>query len=200
MQPLGHGDVRFFDGVALAYDLLMPPTDVAPLREAFARAERPVRRVLDVGGGTGRASRAIRRLGADPVVVDYSAGMLRRARARGLAALRADAARLPVRDGSVDAVVVVDALHHVPDRGGALREAARVLAPGGVLVVREFDPGTLRGRGLVALESLVGMESTFSGPADLVRAATELGLTAGTLETGFEFTVYGVKPGGPGAE
>lgn len=189
----GFGDGRFFDRVARAYDAVMPSARRGPLREGLALADRDVARVVDLGGGTGRAVRALDP--SEPLVVDVSRGMLRRARARGLAVVRADAGTLPLRDESVDAVVVVDALHHVPDRRAALAEATRILADGGVLVVREFDPGTLPGRALVLAERAVGFDSTFDGPDALSALVSDAGLDATVLDRGFGYTVAGVKRG-----
>jgi demethylmenaquinone methyltransferase/2-methoxy-6-polyprenyl-1,4-benzoquinol methylase len=189
----GFGDVRFFDRVARVYDLLMPTARASSLRAGLELADRDVERVVDLGGGTGRAVRA---LGAEtPLVVDLSRGMLRRAADHGLLAVQADAGHLPLRDGTVDAVVVVDALHHIPDRTAALAEASRVLADGGVLVVREFDPGTLPGRALVLSERALGFDSTFDGPDGLARLVTDAGLDAAVLDRGFGYTVAGVKRG-----
>jgi ubiquinone/menaquinone biosynthesis C-methylase UbiE len=68
------------------------------------------------------------------------------ARARGLEQIRATVAdvskRLPLADGSVDVALLATVLHDLVEVGvaeGALREAARVLRPGGRLVVIEFD-------------------------------------------------------------
>ena len=188
----GHGDVGFFDRIAPLYDVFMPPASAEDLRGGLAFAHRPVERVVDLGGGTGRASRRLRAIGLDPVVFDYSAGMLRRAGEEGLPGVRADAASLPVRDGSVDAVVVTDALHHFPDPEAAIGAVVRALAPGGVLVIREFDPSTLRGRALVASEKLVGFDSAFATPAELVRFLERAGFRARIVETGFGYTVAGV--------
>ncbi len=184
------GDVRQFDRFARFYDWFTPSVDASVLREALALADGDVTRVLDVGGGTGRASRALSL--PERVVVDASAGMLREARARGLDTVRADAATLPVRDDAVDAVLVVDALHHVGDRAGAVREAARVLRPGGVLVVQEFDPTTLRGRLLAAWEYLVGFDPTFDPPAALAEVIAAAGFEVRTLNEGFNYTLAGV--------
>jgi ubiquinone/menaquinone biosynthesis C-methylase UbiE len=194
----GPGDVRFFDRVARLYDRLAPTTDPEPIWTGLARADRPVSRVVDLAGGTGRATRAVSApVGTpatpEPVVVDASRRMLARAAARGTAAVQADAGRLPVRTEGVDAVVVLDALHHLPDPGAALAEAERVLRPGGVLVIREFDPDTLRGRALVAAERAVGFDSSFRGPAAWAAAVTDAGLTATVLDRGFAFTVVGKK-------
>ncbi|WP_349292255.1 class I SAM-dependent methyltransferase [Halobacterium zhouii] len=174
----------------------MPDADADDLAPGLARAKRPVERVLDVGGGTGRAARALRRTPIEraPVVLDASAGMLAEARDHGLPVVRADAATLPVADASVDAVVIVDALHHFPDARAAVAEATRVLRPGGVLVVREFDPGTLRGRLLVAAEHVVGFEPTFLGADELATLLARSGLDSRVLESGFAYTVVGVKP------
>ncbi|MFC7070704.1 class I SAM-dependent methyltransferase [Halobaculum lipolyticum] len=191
---LGHGDVRFFDRIAPLYDLFMPPVRAEDLRAGLAFAHRPVEHVVDLGGGTGRAARTLGGLGLDATVFDYSAGMLRRARAAGVAGVRADASRLPLRDGAVDAVVVTDALHHFPDVPGALAEAARVLAPGGVVVVREFDPGTTRGRALAGLESVAGMDSRFVGARELARLLSDTGLRGHVVDPGFGYTVVGVRP------
>ena len=189
----GPGDVGFFDRIAPVYDATVPAADPESLRAALARAERPVNVVLDVAGGTGRAAAAV---DADRrVVVDASLPMLRRARADGFECVRGDAGRLPVRDGSADAVVIADALHHLPDQRAFVDEAVRALAPGGVLVVCEFDPDALRGRVLVAWERLVRMDSTFTPPADLARFLDRRGLDAAVVEGGFDYTVAGVKRG-----
>ncbi|RCU47850.1 methyltransferase domain-containing protein [Haloplanus salinus] len=194
----GPGDVAFFDRVARLYDRLAPATNPEFLWAGLARADRPVERVLDLAGGTGRAARAIaapvgRMRAPETLVVDASRAMLAHAAERGTPAVRGDAGRLPVRTAAVDAVVVLDALHHLPDQGAALAEAARVLRPGGVVVVREFDPRTLRGRALVAAERAVGFGSTFRGPDAWAAALGDAGLAPTVLDRGFAFTVVGKK-------
>jgi SAM-dependent methyltransferase len=88
---------------------------------------------LEVGCGTGAYAAQVRELGWTPVGVDLSAGMLSYARDR-LPVARGDAARLPVRDSSVDAVVAVMAHTDMPAYPAVLGEIARVLRPGGVFV------------------------------------------------------------------
>ncbi|WP_141211986.1 class I SAM-dependent methyltransferase, partial [Halorubrum sp. Eb13] len=130
------------------------------------------------------------------VLVDASLGMLARARdGRGLAGVAGDAGRLPFRDDAVDAVAIVDAFHHLPDQDAALREVARVLAPGGALVIREFDPAHPLGRALVAAEHAIGMASRFRTPSDLAAAFDDVGLDPRIVDRGFGYTVAGVKRG-----
>ncbi|ASW54646.1 class I SAM-dependent methyltransferase [Plantactinospora sp. KBS50] len=88
---------------------------------------------LEIGCGGGVHAAQVRGLGRTPLGVDLSAGMLRYARSR-LPAVRGDATRLPVRDGALPAVIAVMVHTDMPDYPQVLREAARVLAPGGVFV------------------------------------------------------------------
>ena len=90
-------------------------------------------RCLELGCGTGARAAEVRALGWAPLGVDLSAGMLRYARGR-LPAVRADAVRLPFRDGAVDAVITVMAHTDMPDYPLVLRDAARVLRGGGSFV------------------------------------------------------------------
>jgi SAM-dependent methyltransferase len=88
---------------------------------------------LEIGCGTGVRAELLRELGWTPVGVDVSARMLRYARGR-LPAAQADAEHLPIRDGSVDAVVAAMVHTDMPGYPAVLREVARVLRPGGVYV------------------------------------------------------------------
>ncbi|AFK20539.1 methyltransferase domain-containing protein [Haloferax mediterranei ATCC 33500] len=187
----GAGDVRFFDRFAPLYDLVMPPAEADALEDALARADRPVERVVDIGGGSGRATLALDV--PERIVLDRSAGMLSRARERGLDCVRGDARSLPFADGSVDAVTVVDAFHHMPSQRTVAEEVYRVLAPGGVFAVNEFDPETLLGRGLVVAERVVGFGSSFATPQELTRFLERVGFESAVVETGFEYTVVGKK-------
>ncbi len=189
-------DIGTFHRFARLYELVMLPPDRGALSDALASAERPLERVLDVGGGPGRAVSVVDV--PTRVVVDPARGMLERARRRGLGALQADGARLPVAAESVDAILVSDALHHVGDRDGLLADAARALRPGGVLVVREFDPTTLRGRLLAAGEHLVGFESVFESPDELATRVAAVGLLPTVSDRGFTYTLVGTRPRGAG--
>lgn len=196
MGRYGAGDVAFFDELARVYDLAMPGTDGAELARALEAAERPVERVFDVAGGTGRGVAAVD--AETRVVCDVSWGMLARVGNRDpeIHAVAGDAERLPVPDDAVDAVIVVDALHHVPDREAAIRECARVLAPGGVLVVRDFDPTRLAGQLVAAGEHLVGMDSAFESPATTARRVEAAGLEATHRSDWLAYTLVGVAPKG----
>jgi len=190
-RSMAAGDVRIFDHVSPVYDRLKPATDEAKLAAGLDLADRELERVLDVGGGTGQGVRALD--AAERVVVDAAPGMLARARDRGLATVRADAARLPIRPASVDAVLILDALHHMADPTAVIEEAARVLRDGGVLLVLEYDPTTIPGRLLVAGEHLLGFDSTFFPPGDLESMVRAAGMDASPVRQGFEYAVAGVK-------
>jgi ubiquinone/menaquinone biosynthesis C-methylase UbiE len=102
------------------------------------------RRILDLACGTGTLAAAIADRGASAVGVDGDPEMLARARAKapGVQFDEALAEQLPYEDGSFDAVVTSLFLHHLA-RGAklaALREAVRVLKPGGELHVADWGP------------------------------------------------------------
>ncbi|MBC7762808.1 MAG: class I SAM-dependent methyltransferase [Candidatus Saccharibacteria bacterium] len=100
--------------------------------------------VLEVGAGTGTSAQAYGALGSPYICLDRSHGMLEVAASRKLSnsvlLVQADAADMPVSGGVVDTVLSWGALHHMPDWRGVVSEIARVLVPGGRLVVREPNP------------------------------------------------------------
>ena len=135
-----------FDRIAPRYDLLNRVLtfrlDQRWRRVAIARAAiAPGDVVVDLGCGTGDLSELAAARGARVVAVDFAARMLAGLRGRGIAAapLRADAARLPLRDGCADVLLSAFVLRNVVNLETALREAARVLRPGGRLVLLEVD-------------------------------------------------------------
>jgi ubiquinone/menaquinone biosynthesis C-methylase UbiE len=99
--------------------------------------------ILDIGCGDGGLTRLLARGGAQATGVDIDDRQLSRARAAepvpGAHYAVGRGERLDNADGSLDAVVYMNSLHHVPepDIAAALAEAARVLRPGGILLVIE---------------------------------------------------------------
>ncbi len=103
--------------------------------------------LVDVGTGTGRMIELLGRRAATALGIDRSPEMLRLARGRiealGLphAEVRhGDMYALPRTDGSVDTVVLHQVLHFADDPAAVIAEGARVLAPGGRLLVVDFMP------------------------------------------------------------
>ncbi len=103
---------------------------------------RGCKRILDAGCGNGRYTKfLLRHADADTVITafDLSQRMLKRARARlqsrRVTHVAADLTRLPYPDGYFDAVVCGWVLEHLPDPTPGLRELARVMQPGGKLLL-----------------------------------------------------------------
>src|SRR5205085_12461100 len=109
-----------------------------------ALGKRPLGRLVDIGTGTGRmielfGPRALRATG-----IDRSSDLLRLARVQLEAAGIASSLRqgymyaLPLTDDSADSIIIHQVLHYAHSPATAIAEAARVLAPGGTLLVVDF--------------------------------------------------------------
>jgi demethylmenaquinone methyltransferase/2-methoxy-6-polyprenyl-1,4-benzoquinol methylase len=157
-----------FDRVARRYDLMNDAMSLGLHRlwkdAAAAKLNpQPGETVLDVAGGTGDIARRLKRLAADAAlrrnrrdadiyVIDVNAEMLAAGRARnrgsdgdGLRWLAADAERLALPDGFAHAYIISFGIRNCTDPAAVLREARRVLKPGGRFVCLEFSAFALGG-------------------------------------------------------
>ncbi len=142
-----------FDSVASRYDVM---NDLMSLgihrawKRAFVAALQPSpnRTLLDLAGGTGDIAFGWRSAGGGGAILsDINAAMLGvgreraagRGQAAGVAFLVADAEALPLPDRCVDVVSIAFGLRNVTDKPAALREARRVLRPGGRFACLEFS-------------------------------------------------------------
>ncbi len=112
-----------------------------------ALAERPLGTLLDIGTGTGRMIELLGPTAGDSLGIDRSVDMLRVARAKIEAAglpraqvRQADMYALPVEKDGADTIILHQVLHFAHEPAQAISEAARVLAPGGRLLIIDFAP------------------------------------------------------------
>jgi SAM-dependent methyltransferase len=165
----------------------------------------PAMRVADIGCGEGYLTIEASRWASKVIAVDRSPLVLKKARAlatrrrvRNVIWKRGELERLPLRDASVDVALLSQALHHALDPARALAEAARIVVPGGrvlVLDLREHEEAWVRSR----------LGDRWLGFADetiarLLKGAglIDVRVTVGARRTGDPFTVIvasGKKPG-----
>ncbi|HEY8163362.1 MAG TPA: metalloregulator ArsR/SmtB family transcription factor [Methylocystis sp.] len=141
---------RYFAAHAAEWD------DIRSLHVPEARVEEamcdavggaPVRTLLDLGAGAGRmlelfAPLAERAIGLDlsPAMLAVARGRMEETGLRNVQLRQGDIYALPIERNSVDLAIMHQVLHYLDDPARALREAARVLAPGGRLLVVDFAP------------------------------------------------------------
>lgn len=219
-----------FDRIAHRYDLMNDLMSFGThrlwkrvvIRRALARLKPGTEPLVDLAGGTGDIAIGLRaRLPErEIIVVDPSEGMLAVARNRAgknLRYIHAPAEALPLADGSVALVTLSFGLRNMTDPAAGLAEVARVLAPGGTLVVLEFSKpaawfapfyalharyvipriGAAVARDKGAYTYLVESIDRFPGREDISRAFAAAGLAV-IEERAFVFGVarmhIGVKP------
>lgn len=144
-----------FDAWAGTYDghwlnrFLFEPARAALLKEL---ADHRPARVLDIACGTGELARRLARRGWQVVGLDLCPSMLRCARhklngeARLVRFVEADSECIPFAADSFDTVTCANAFHHFPNQQMVIREALRVLRPGGRLLVLDGWPDHWLGR------------------------------------------------------
>lgn len=175
-----------FGAIAADYEAARPTYPQSLFDAIEELAGRPLQgaRVLDVGAGTGIATRLLRARGADVVAVEPTPGMAAQFRTSSpeIPLVRGDGHALPFADGSVDLVTYAQSFHWTTPEN-SVPEARRVLRPGGALALFWNVKDRTRGwpmeqerRMVAACPQYHGYGAVNSSRADLDR----LGLRTGT--------------------
>ncbi|WP_103351010.1 class I SAM-dependent methyltransferase [Amycolatopsis sp. CA-128772] len=185
------------------YDRPNPAFDLdEPVVEEIVGA-LPVGVALDAACGTGRYAGLLARRGHRVIGVDGSPDMLARARTRvpGGRFLLGDLHRLPVADSRVELVACGLALTHVPALEPVLAEFARVLRPGGHLVIADVHPERVAQGAVPPVRTADGrpgrLRSHRHPLGDYLRAALAVGLQVRRCEEPFPPAGDGSAPAAP---
>lgn len=136
---------EYFDRVAGQWDQMRQAFFSEAVREtALAVAEvQPGQLAADIGAGSGFVTEGLIASGLRVIAVDQSGAMLAKLKARlGDAEIDCrvgESAALPIADRTVDYAFANMYLHHVESPADAIREMARILKPGGRLVITDLD-------------------------------------------------------------
>jgi len=134
---------EYFDAVAGQWDSMRKSffTDALRGKLIAASGSRAGMTAADIGAGTGFITEGLLKLGLKVIAVDQSEGMLKILAANfpAVDARLGQAEGLPIEDTSVDIALANMYLHHVERPARAIAEMARILKPGGRLVIGDLD-------------------------------------------------------------
>jgi 2-polyprenyl-6-hydroxyphenyl methylase / 3-demethylubiquinone-9 3-methyltransferase len=149
--------------------------------------------LVDLGCGGGLLAPHVADKGYRHVGVDRTTSALHQARGHGVAAVRADVTRVPMADGCADVVVAGEILEHVDDLPAAVREACRLLRPGGLLVI-----DTIAATALARVVAVTVAERLPGGPPpgihDPALFVDREALVRECARHGVELTLRGIRP------
>lgn len=174
----------FYDSIADRFETLDHPADVRRrlslvFDECLGHTSLAGKHVLDAGCGYGAFSAAAMARGAAVVSLDIAPRLVTRTTARaGSRGVVADACRLPVRGETFDVVISSEMLEHTRAPLDALAELARVVRPGGLLVLTTPNrawQGVVRAASALGLRPFHGWENFVPWPA-LERSCAAAGL------------------------
>lgn len=135
------GRLYFYDSIADEFDAIANPYDLhrrleVVFEDLLGGMELRGRRVLDIGSGTGWFSQRAADRGATVTALDIGMRLLARVREKcACTAINADACALPFRAATFDVVISSECIEHSLEPLAAVREMARVVKPGGTLVL-----------------------------------------------------------------
>ncbi len=136
---------KYFEEVSGSWDVLRKSFYGDEVRDAVLSAARllPENTVLDVGAGTGFLTEGAAKIARKVIALDFSEAMMNEARGkldqRNIEFKIGNVEQIPLPNTSVDAVIGNMVLHHCPSPEAAVREMARVLVPGGRLVLSDLQ-------------------------------------------------------------
>lgn len=163
-----------FDLLGPFYDHVIGPKTPESLRHPLNLPSRGW--LLDAGGGTGRASAGLRELTGNLVICDLSVSMLKEAQAKGIQNLvLASATQLPFAAETFDRIMVIDALHHMPEQKTTVGEMLRTLKKNGRLLIEEPDIRLFAVKLIALFEKLALMKSIFHSPPQIQSMAESFG-------------------------
>ena len=172
-----------FNGiVAHLYDWILPkrkPVEFLDLLNAQKHDK-----ILEIGAGTGRIAKHYGLKVRDLTLLDPAENMLKRAiehlpHAKPIVGF---SERMDFSSNSFDKIVCYDSLHHWQNQMKGLKEAYRVLRPGGKILVLEVDQNNFWGRKLQLFENILKMNSHMHVPDDLRKMLEKIGFSKVTYD------------------
>ena len=166
-----------FDLLAPFYDHVISPKEDGVLAGPLGLPSSGW--MMDAGGGTGRASASLVGEVEHLLICDLSFSMLQTAQEKGIQNLvQASATALPFADGTFERIMVIDALHHMPEQKKTVGEMLRTLKSSGRMLIEEPDISLFAVKLIALFEKLALMKSYFHKKEEIKEMVESYGAAA----------------------
>ncbi|MHA1116258.1 MAG: class I SAM-dependent methyltransferase [Candidatus Heimdallarchaeum aukensis] len=156
-----------FSRIASYYDKLIGDFDYHSLKEYLDLNQNDI--LLDIGGGTGRASKILEKEVNQCIILERSIEMLKQAKksSKSLFLIQGLSNKIPLKNNSVNKIFLNDTIHHIREQKETIDDCYYVLGKQGKLIIRDYDRSYFWNFFLILFEKILMFKSKFLTPFEL---------------------------------